>query len=190
MGPVGRHLATTLSQVGHHIRAVDKDTEMLAMASEHADLQALAGNGAALAVPRRAGAHPMDLVIAVSDSDSVNMLATVTARHLGAGETIVRENRTFIPGGTDEILSGDAVIVFALSEALAVVLVVVPHRPENAHSTHISDPRDDVSVHRWGDLTGIGTSWFPSRNGPFPRSRRQSAGSLVRRTEVRLRASP
>ena len=25
------------------------------------------------------------------------------------------------------------------------------HRPENAHSTHLSDPRDDVSVQRWGE---------------------------------------
>ena len=33
-------------------------------------------------------------------------------------------------------------------------------------------------------------SYFPSRNGPFPRSRRQSAGPLVRRTEAGLRASP
>jgi hypothetical protein len=32
--------------------------------------------------------------------------------------------------------------------------------------------------------------WFPSINGPFPQSRRQSAGSLVRRTPVRLRAIP
>jgi 2,3-bisphosphoglycerate-independent phosphoglycerate mutase len=33
-------------------------------------------------------------------------------------------------------------------------------------------------------------SWFPSINGPFPKSRRQTAGFLVRRTVVRLRATP
>jgi trk system potassium uptake protein len=90
MGEVGRHLAKTLSLAGHSIRAVDRDAEALELATEHADIQVLQGHGSALATLRSAGAERSDLVVAVTDSDEVNLLAAVTSKHLGARQAIAR----------------------------------------------------------------------------------------------------
>ncbi len=96
MGEVGRHLASTLSHEGHRIRAVDRDAGPLRAATEHSDLQTLQGQGSAQKTLREAGAQDADLVIAVTDSDEVNMLAALTAKHLGAGRTIARvEDRAY-----------------------------------------------------------------------------------------------
>jgi trk system potassium uptake protein TrkA len=90
MGEVGRFLAATLSFEGHRIRAVDRDTGRLERAVEHSDLQTLQGHGAALKTLREAGVATSDLVIAVTDSDEVNMLAALTAKQLGAKQAIAR----------------------------------------------------------------------------------------------------
>jgi len=52
-----------------------------------------------------------------------------------------------------------------------------------------------VADRRRGSQPTLGAAWitgleFPSGNGAFPRSWRRSADSLVRRTQVRLRANP
>jgi len=90
VGEVGRFLAETLSAEGHAVQVVDRDAEALARATEHADIQSLAGNGASLATLRGAGVDKADLFVAVTDSDEVNMLAALTARSLGARQTIAR----------------------------------------------------------------------------------------------------
>lgn len=96
MGEVGRFLAATLSFEGHRIRAVDRSAARLELAVEHTDLQTLQGHGAALRTLRKAGVATADLVIAVTDSDEVNMLAALTARQLGARQTIARvEDRAY-----------------------------------------------------------------------------------------------
>ena len=90
MGEVGRHLAVTLSREGHSVRAVDRNAESLSLATEHADLQTIEGQGASLKVLRDVRAGTADLVIAVTDCDEVNMLAAITAKQLGAREAIAR----------------------------------------------------------------------------------------------------
>lgn len=90
MGEVGRHLAATLSLEGHSVRAVDRSAEALELATEHADMQTLVGHGSALTTLRQAGVERSDLVVAVSDSDEVNLLAALTCKQLGARQAIAR----------------------------------------------------------------------------------------------------
>ena len=90
MGEVGRHLSSTLSAEGHSVRAVDRSATALELATEHADLQTLQGHGSALSTLRQAGVDRADLVIAVTDSDEVNLLAALTAKHLGARQAVAR----------------------------------------------------------------------------------------------------
>ena len=90
MGEVGRHLAVTLSREGHSVRAVDRCKESLRLATEQADLQTIEGQGASPRVLRDVQVDKADLVIAVTDSDEANMLASITAKQLGAKEAIAR----------------------------------------------------------------------------------------------------
>ena len=96
VGEVGGHLVATLSQDGHRVVAVDRDAELLELATEHADIQTVCGHGAILPVLRSAGVSHSDLLVAVTSSDEVNLLAAVTAKQLGVKQAIARvENRSY-----------------------------------------------------------------------------------------------
>jgi len=114
VGEVGSYLATTLSKEGHRVLVVDQSADALELATEHADLQTLCGHGAALPTLRDAGVHRSDLVLAVTGSDEVNLLATLTSKQLGATEVIARvANRAFYEeeGGVAHNLLGVDLII-------------------------------------------------------------------------------
>jgi len=96
VGEIGGHLIATLSQDGHQVVAVDVDADALELATEHADIQTVCGHGAILPVLRSAGVAHSDLVVAVTASDEVNLLASITAKQLGVKQAIARvANRAY-----------------------------------------------------------------------------------------------
>ena len=114
MGEVGRYLATTLSAEGHRIVAVDSSEKALALARSHADIMTREGHGSALSTLRDAGAATADLVVAVTDSDEVNLLASMMSKHLGTGKAIARVgNRAYYEhdGGVNHDVVGVDVLL-------------------------------------------------------------------------------
>lgn len=87
---MGSHLVVTLSQEGHRVIAVDSSADALQSATEHADIQTVCGHGAVLSVLRSAGAAQSDLLVAVTSSDEVNLLAAIAAKQLGVKQAIAR----------------------------------------------------------------------------------------------------
>ena len=89
-GEVGQHLAGVLSREEHAVTVIDPDPSKSRKLMESLDVQALVGDGTRAEVLTQAGAIKADLVVAVSDDDRVNMLASVVAKHLGARRVILR----------------------------------------------------------------------------------------------------
>jgi len=89
-GEVGQHLAAILSREEHAVTIVDPDPQKTRKMAESLDVQALVGDGTRADVLIEAGAATANLVIAVSDDDRVNMLTSVVAKKLGAGQVILR----------------------------------------------------------------------------------------------------
>ncbi|MEZ6015230.1 MAG: Trk system potassium transporter TrkA [Planctomycetota bacterium] len=89
-GEVGQHLAGVLSREEHAVTVIDPDPAKARKLTESLDVQALVGDGTRADVLTQAGATKADLVVAVSDDDRVNMLASVVAKHLGARRVILR----------------------------------------------------------------------------------------------------
>ena len=89
-GTVGSALCTQLAGEGHDLTVIDTDATLLSELSNTSDVFAVVGNGADLAVLRRAGADHANLVIAVTPGDELNILACTAARKLGARHTIAR----------------------------------------------------------------------------------------------------
>ena len=79
-GLVGSTLAEKLSQDGHDVTLIERDTEHVRELAEAHDIQVIEGNGATAGVLRRAGAERASVLVAATDSDEANMVAT----HLGA----------------------------------------------------------------------------------------------------------
>lgn len=89
-GKVGYHLAERLSKDDHDITIVDRSEAALAHSAEQLDVQCIKGHGASVSVLMNAGVGACDIVIAVTNSDEVNMLCCLVAKNLGAKYTIAR----------------------------------------------------------------------------------------------------
>jgi len=81
-GQVGTSVAAALARENNDITVVDTDTEKLRELSEKIDLRVVAGFAAHPSVLARAGAEDADVLIAVTSSDEVNMIACEVAATL------------------------------------------------------------------------------------------------------------
>jgi trk system potassium uptake protein TrkA len=89
-GKVGLETARRLCDEGHDILVVDKDEAKLTRVEEQLDVMTLKGNGATAQVLRNPHVVGSDLMLAVTNSDEVNMIAGMTAKKLGIKKSIVR----------------------------------------------------------------------------------------------------
>lgn len=89
-GKVGRTLVEQLSKEGHDITIIDKNSERVQTVSSLYDVMGIAGNGASYNVQMEAGIENTDLIIAVTDSDELNLLCCTVARRVGDCAAIAR----------------------------------------------------------------------------------------------------
>ena len=92
-GEIGRTVAKTLSGEGHNIYVVEKDEAQAKSVGEQLDVQIINGNGARPNVLAQAGVAPsgdVDLLIACTNRDEVNMLSCWIAHSAGVPNVISR----------------------------------------------------------------------------------------------------
>jgi len=81
-GRLGSYLASTLSQQGHSVVAVDADHEAFENLSAEYSGFRVEGNGAELGVLKQAKIDKADLVIAATREDNVNLMVAQVARRI------------------------------------------------------------------------------------------------------------
>jgi len=116
-GEVGLHLAKLLSQEGHDITVIDRDTDRLARVREGLDVLTVNGNGAQAGLLLEAGVNEADIFIAVTSIDEVNFTSSILAHKLGAKKTIIRLDEA------DRIFGGE---VATRPEEMGFDLVISP----------------------------------------------------------------
>jgi len=79
---VGSTLAETLANEANDITVVDDDTEKLRELKDHLDIGVVTGHPCLPDVLERAGGHDADMIIAVTESDEINMVACRVAYSL------------------------------------------------------------------------------------------------------------
>ncbi len=89
-GKVGYTLAESLSRENHDVIIIDKNEAAINHASDALDVMCIKGSGASPAILKAAGADTADFVLACTSLDEVNMLCSLTAKHLGAKYTVAR----------------------------------------------------------------------------------------------------
>jgi len=89
-GEVGIHIAQSLIREGHDLTLIERDAKKVSQLQSSMDVLAVCGDGCNPRTLRHNGAGDADLFFAVSDKDSVNLLAALTARALGAKRCVVR----------------------------------------------------------------------------------------------------
>lgn len=86
-GEVGFYTALRLSGEKHNVVVVDLNAERLHEVSEQMDVRVLQGAGSSPKVLKEAGIEQCDLLMAVTDSDEVNLQACFFSRLLSPGTT-------------------------------------------------------------------------------------------------------
>ena len=78
-GKIGERLIEELTTKGNNIVFIDNDADIIATLTERFDVMAVQGNCASLPVLENAGIKKADLLLAVTNSDEVNLLSCFTA---------------------------------------------------------------------------------------------------------------
>lgn len=89
-GDIGYNLAKMLSYEKHDISLIAKNPRNHSRASNTLDANVILGSGTSFEILERAGVRDADLVVAVTDSDEVNLLAAITAKEYGVERTVAR----------------------------------------------------------------------------------------------------
>lgn len=89
-GKVGRTLVDQLCQEGHDITVIDKNSRKIGELTNLYDVMGVCGNGASFSVQKEAGIQEADLVIAVTESDELNLLCCTVAKQVTDCSAIAR----------------------------------------------------------------------------------------------------
>nr|MDQ3386936.1 Trk system potassium transporter TrkA [Actinomycetota bacterium] len=89
-GEVGFNTAQLLSREGHEVIVVEQDETLANRATDQLDALVMQGNGASPKLLAEIGTRKSELLIAVTDSDEVNITACLVAKAQGVKRTVAR----------------------------------------------------------------------------------------------------
>lgn len=90
LGTIGKTILKNLSSEGHTITIIDEEKNKIESLIERYDVMGVVGNGASMDIQNEAGVADAELVIALTRSDELNILACLVAKKVGAQNTIAR----------------------------------------------------------------------------------------------------
>ena len=93
-GKIGKTIIDSLTAEGHDVTAVDSSDAALEEVKNVYDIITVCGNGADPDTLKDAQADNAELLVAVTDSDEINMLCCYFAKRIGAAHTIARVRNT------------------------------------------------------------------------------------------------
>lgn len=130
-GEVGYNIALILSKENHEVIVIEEDSWARHRCEEHLDVLTIEGNGASQHVLEQAGVREADMLIAVTDSDEVNMIACFVAKQIGSVKTIARiRNPDYLENAS--VISRDVLgidYVINPESAAAVEIAKLLHTP-------------------------------------------------------------
>lgn len=89
-GKVGYSLSQRLAQDEHDVYVIEKNIERVKHLENNLDVNLVHGNGSNIALLHEIGCEDIGMLIAVTDSDEVNMLACSVGKAVGIPKTIAR----------------------------------------------------------------------------------------------------
>ncbi len=124
-GTVGSNIASHLVRDDHDVVIVDASAAKLRDVEEHVDVQTMVGNGCDPATLRAAmGGQETQLLLAVTEQDSTNLVMAYAAKRLGVGRVVARVRSRFFlytddvnfrdPLGIDLLLSPEILTALEL----------------------------------------------------------------------------
>ncbi len=106
LGGIGYYLARRLLHEGYSVTVIEPNDELTRHADGNLDARIITGNSMDSSCWKEAGADRMDYLIAVTDSDAVNMLTCMIGDKFGI-ECKISRVRSHDFGGADSLLQGE-----------------------------------------------------------------------------------
>jgi trk system potassium uptake protein TrkA len=97
-GEVGSYVAARLSREGVDVVVIEEEPHQLRSVEEELDVLTVGGSGTHPSVLQQAGLAKADLLVAVTNRDEVNMIASLLATQAGVAQTIVRVEAAALRG--------------------------------------------------------------------------------------------
>ena len=121
-GEVGFHIAQKLTDENQEVFLIDKDPEQIRRINENLDVRAVLGSGTSPKTLKASGILDADMLVAATDSDEVNLMACLLARHLNPyllkvarvrSPEYIEEKELFSANllGVDQIINPESVMV-------------------------------------------------------------------------------
>ena len=128
-GKVGFELARRLGMEGHDVVVIDHDADVLREVEENLDVMVVHGNGTSSKLLKQVGVKDAGLFAAVTQSDEVNMVACMTAKHLGIPMTVARIRNheagvlsngglTYKDFGIDLVINAEEAVAYEITKLL------------------------------------------------------------------------
>jgi trk system potassium uptake protein TrkA len=133
-GEVGYHIATSLVSEGHDLVVIEENPELSQKLATSLDVMSVQGDGCQPSLLTDHGVGSADLFFAVSNSDAVNLLSALTARHLGAKKCIARLGNP--EHGANPLLVNDPNIIALYPERLVAEEILGITRVPGATKAH------------------------------------------------------
>ncbi len=106
LGAIGLYLAKRLVHEGYAVTVIEPDSEIIRYADESLDARLIIGSALSIDKWLEANASQMDILIAVTNNDAVNMLAAMIGDRFGIPQKVARV-RSGDFGNEDSVLKGE-----------------------------------------------------------------------------------
>lgn len=126
VGTIGETILKTLLEEDHTVTVVDEDEAVIGRLIERYDIFGVVGNGACREVQEEAGVKDAELVIALTNSDELNIWACMVAKNVGAQSTVARVRN---PAYATQILD--------MKDELGISMIINPERETAREIFHV-----------------------------------------------------
>ncbi|HMQ06749.1 MAG TPA: Trk system potassium transporter TrkA [Saprospiraceae bacterium] len=152
-GDIGFHLGKLLANEQHDIVLIDTNQEVLDYAHNHLDVQVLRGDATSINTLKQAEVAEADLFLAVTTSESSNIVSSILAKKFGAEQTVARvsngeflepfQREIFQQLGIDKIFSPAKLAVMEIERLIKLSEVTDIFEFENGKITLLGISLDD-----------------------------------------------
>jgi len=106
LGGIGFYLAKRFANEEYAVTVIERNAKIIAQAEQQFDARFIKGDAMSMACWHEAGASDFDYLIAVTNDDTVNMMASLIANKFGIAQKVVRI-RSHDFGTKDSVLTDD-----------------------------------------------------------------------------------
>lgn len=169
IGGVGMYIAKRLINDGYYVTVIESKKSLVAHANENLDARVIEGNAMESSCWREAQADKVDLLIAVTDNDAINMIACYIADKFGIKKKVARV-RSLDFGQENSVVKGEELKIDLMihpEELVAQEIVMLIKREAANDVVDLCDGQIKVLAARIDD------------NSPLVRQRLQDLAGVI-----------